>query len=362
MKQITLLLFLLLAVNTVFSQNNIPEPSNQTIIRLIIVKDSNKILMRATENGWMTPAVYFVERQNIRETLESLANSYGVKINEPRLGGLFTYKYEFKATADMRQHFVAEYKSGELKAPNEKEKVEWMPFDESLKKLSETVPSLGEQTKQILSYPETLWGGSFLLSRANGKLSSKVEEPFYDLKSGVTAKKDEPQKKTDNYTIQWLLIFNEKNEVLMLKDKFGWKTPVLRSNENQSVNEGLEGLATAIGISIDKIRLAGLFTYKYSGLPDHKVVSFRSHYSAKLKSGKVIQPKDGNSEYIWIPTKEAANKIEMESLKMEIAQIISYPKTIWGGSFLLIFKDEKFQSIEILEKFYPLSGEQKNGK
>ncbi len=137
--------------------------------------------MRETEYGWMTPAIYFKEKQNVHEILDSLPGVYGIKISTPKLNGLFTYKYEFKPTADFRQLYTAKYESGDLKSTVGKEKISWMPIDEALIKLGLTVKSLEDMTRQIIEHPKTLWGGSFILFRENGKLKSKIEEEFYPL-------------------------------------------------------------------------------------------------------------------------------------------------------------------------------------
>lgn len=173
----------LLCLTGIFSYGQAQEtqPTNQTIIRLTVVKDNDKILMRNTKYGWMTPAVYFKEKQNIREVLDSMSGLYGIKISDPNLKGLFTYKYEFKTTADMRQLYVANYKSGSLKPSAEGEEVYWIPINEALDKLESTVPSLKQITKQIIEYPNTLWGGSFILYREHEKMKSRIEEDFYPL-------------------------------------------------------------------------------------------------------------------------------------------------------------------------------------
>jgi hypothetical protein len=166
-------------------------------------------------------------------------------------------------------------------------------------------------------------------------------------------------KKTDNYTIQRLIVFNSKKEILMQRNRFGWFTPSIRSNENQSLKEGLDSLAKAIGIIIEPVKLAGIFTYKYDGLSDHVgVVSYRTHYSTKYISGELIQyidSKDSTRLYKWMPVKEALAVISMQALKEETTQIIQNPKKIWGGSFLLSYKNDVLQSIKKLEEFYSLN-------
>lgn len=156
-------------------------PSNQTVMRLTIVRDNDKILMRKTQYGWMTLAVYYEERQTIHEALDSISKAYGIVISKPSLKGLFTYKYDFKTTADMRQLYLAYYESGDIKSPTEDEEVFWMPIEEALEKLGTMVPSLKQMTKQIIEHPNILWGGSFILFEENGKMNSRVEEDFYAL-------------------------------------------------------------------------------------------------------------------------------------------------------------------------------------
>jgi hypothetical protein len=192
--------------------------------------------------------------------------------------------------------------------------------------------------KGILVIAFILFGGQFIFAQDTTKIIPKPATV----------------KLADNYTIQRLIVYNDKKEILMEKNWSGWQTPALRSNQNQSLKEGIDSMAKTIGISIDPIKLSGIFTYKYEGLPDHKEVSYRTHYSAKYKSGELIQTKD--KEYKWIPIKEAIDKIGMEALKSETNQIVTNPKTIWGGSFLLTYKDGKLQTLNLVEPFYPLSG------
>ena len=166
-------------------------------------------------------------------------------------------------------------------------------------------------------------------------------------------------KKVDNYTIQRLIVLNDKGEILMQKNRFGWFTPSIRSNQNQSLKEGLDSLAKEIGIKIGSIKLVGVFSYKYNGLSDHiGIVSWRTHYLTKYKSGELIQPKDPKDttrEFKWMKVNEAIEVINMTALKEETRQIIKYPKVVWAGSFLLNFENETFKSADLVEKFYSLS-------
>lgn len=170
----------------------------------------------------------------------------------------------------------------------------------------------------------------------------------------IAAQAIKPEPKKDNYTVQYLIILNDNKEVLLQKNKSGWHTLAMRSNQNQSIREALDSLAQTIGLSIDSLKLAGLYTYKFQGLADHNQISFRTHFTAKLKKGKVIQPNETDRSYHWTPVKEAMEKITFESLKLETKQILKNPKQVWGGSFLIIWKGDEFIGSKVLEAPYPL--------
>ena len=88
--------------------------------------------------------------------------------------------------------------------------------------------------------------------------------------------------------------------------------------------------------------------------PEHAAISFRTHYTAKYKSGQVVQPADGSKEYKWVPVADVPKLISMDSLRTETLQILEHPKVLWGGSFLVTFEDGKVTSTEALEAPYPL--------
>lgn len=165
-----------------------------------------------------------------------------------------------------------------------------------------------------------------------------------------------PAKPLDNYTIQRLIVTNDKGEILLEKNAFGWMTPALRSSKRESVKEALNGLASELGLRVEAIQLAGLYTYQFDETPpnpEHAAISFRSHYTAKYVSGEVVPPKDGK-EYQWVARGEVAKRIGMDSLRTETMQILEHPDTLWGGSFLITFKGDKLESSRPLEAPYPL--------
>lgn len=183
MKNIIFLFSLILTLAACKSQQQQPqhwEPThNFTVKRLIILNDKNEILMGKVESNWYTPSLVYDQRQYIRESLDSLSNEYGVEIASPQLRGYFSYKYEYHPYSTLRAYYVAKYSGGDIKVPAEMEEVKWMPIEEAI--LNTPVHSMKIITEQLLNFPDTIWGGSFMVYREREEHQARLVEPFYPL-------------------------------------------------------------------------------------------------------------------------------------------------------------------------------------
>ena len=160
------------------------QKENYTVIRLVIVSDDNELLLRKTKYGWMTPAINYKTKQTQTEVIDSLSSGYGIQITDIKLAGVFTYRYVFADVVSTRLFYVAKHKNGILRSSSLDEEVFWVPKNIALEKLGETVDSLKLMISQVLNFPNTLWGGAFLLLRDQEKnLRSKQIEGFYSLRS-----------------------------------------------------------------------------------------------------------------------------------------------------------------------------------
>jgi len=182
MKKVFIVLIIALISNSLLGQVAKTLEPNKTVIRLTILNENGDVLMKKSDYGWMTIATFHTQRQNINEVIDSLSNLYGIVIAKPHLRGVFTYKYTFKASADIRQVYEAKYIKGDLESVKGNHNLIWLPKEEAIEKLKETVPSLGEMTQKTLDFPNAIWGGSFLLSRdKDDKLNSQMTESFHPL-------------------------------------------------------------------------------------------------------------------------------------------------------------------------------------
>lgn len=163
----------------------------------------------------------------------------------------------------------------------------------------------------------------------------------------------------DNYTVQYLIVFNQKNEILLMKNKLGWHTPAMRSNTPQSIKESLESMADNIGIKIRDIRLSGVYVHKFEGLTNHPEVSIRSHYTAQVIDEKENSAKPRSSaagmEYHWVDKEKVLSLLHFDFLRQQTHPILDSPAKVWGGTFSIIWKDDVFQGSKILEPIHVLS-------
>ena len=162
------------------SQDAHRDPThNFTMQRLLIVNDKNEVLMCKEDYVWAPLSGMYSQRHYIKESLDSIAEAYGVRIKTPLLRGYFSYKYDYHPYSTLRSYYVAQYVDGVLKLPKGMSEVKWMPLDEAINKT--TVTSIKQSMKQIFDFPNTVWGGSFMVSREKqGHPTKKIEE-FYPL-------------------------------------------------------------------------------------------------------------------------------------------------------------------------------------
>lgn len=176
---------------------------------------------------------------------------------------------------------------------------------------------------------------------------------LFALHTGAAYAQDAAKK--DNYTVQFLLLYNQQNELLMMKNQLGWHLPAVRSNDTLDVREALHHLAGTLGLTLENIRLAGLYTHKFEGLPDHKELSFRTYYTARLKSGHLQPPPNSGATYAWMAPKEGLPQLHFEFMRQQLEPIVNQPGTVWGGAFLIIWKDDNYVGSKVLEQPYVLA-------
>ena len=100
-----------------------------------------------------------------------------------------------------------------------------------------------------------------------------------------------------------LFIFNEKNEVLLVKinNTDYWVSPGIYQDETDYVQGSIETLAEAYGLTISSPVLRGMFMLRYA---DNTKLSIRNVFSASTKDGVSERP-EFVSEVKWTKLDEA---------------------------------------------------------
>ena len=153
----------------------------------------------------------------------------------------------------------------------------------------------------------------------------------------------------ENFIVNRVLITNDKDEMLMIREENVWAPPSFLYNKRQFVKEGIDSLANAHGIKITSPKLHGHFSFKYDYEP---YATIRNIYTAQYVSGKVKVPKH-LKEVVWLPIEEAIEKNTITAIKLMSDQIIKNPDVVWGGSFMVSHVGDDHPTKQV-EGFYPL--------
>lgn len=184
MKKTVLLLFLVFFGLKIFAQET--GNDSYTIQRLIIYNQQGEVLLEKNDFGWMTPALRHNSKTTIKDGLMNLASEYGVKVTSPKIVGIFMFMADYKPISQFRQHFSCTIVDGKLEVPENKKDAQWFSISKAIEMMSlpETKAPLviRDMTKQLLYYPEIIWGGTFLLSKKDEKITYTTTEEFYPLK------------------------------------------------------------------------------------------------------------------------------------------------------------------------------------
>lgn len=177
MRQVLLLLIVLFS-QSIFAQET-SKPSS--FHRLLIFNEMNELMVVRVKNSnrWVTPGWYQDNRLTIKDGLDELAGSYGLKIIAPTLRGVFTLKSDQNNEISTRLVYSTKVESGEIKAPEITEEIGWLSTTEAMKLI--TFPHINAQIDQLTKFPNMIWGGSQLMYQEDGVYKSKIIESFYPL-------------------------------------------------------------------------------------------------------------------------------------------------------------------------------------
>ena len=178
-KYFTLVIFMLLASINSFGQ---VEKEISVFNRLLILNSENELLVVKIENAdmWVTPGFYQT-KQTIRQGLDSIPSTYGLKIEMPELKGIFLLKRDINGelSTSTRNIYTAKTKDRELKKPKGIEDAKWLPVNKAVEQI--TFPHINAMIEQIMNNPKKVWGGYLSQFKDNGQWKTKIVQDFYVL-------------------------------------------------------------------------------------------------------------------------------------------------------------------------------------
>lgn len=153
-------------------------------------------------------------------------------------------------------------------------------------------------------------------------------------------------------TFHRLLVFNDKNELMVVKVKNSnrWVTPGWYQDNRLAIKDGLDELAGSYGLTVSTPTLRGVFTLRTD---QNDEISTRLVYSTRIESGQAKAP-EIIEEIRWLGTNEAMELITFPHINAQIDQLTRFPNTIWGGTQLMYQEDGAYKS-KTIEAFYPLA-------
>lgn len=178
-KYFTLVIFMLLTTIDSFGQ---VEKEISVFNRLLILNSENELLVVKIENAdmWVTPGFYQT-KQTIRQGLDSIASTYGLKTEIPELKGVFLLKRDINGelSTSIRNIYTAKTKDRELKKPKGIENAKWLPVNKAVELI--TFPHINAMIEQIMNNPKKVWGGYLSQFKDNGQWKTKILQDFYVL-------------------------------------------------------------------------------------------------------------------------------------------------------------------------------------
>lgn len=178
-KYFTLVIFMLLTTINSFGQ---VEKEISVFNRLLILNSENELLVVKIENAdmWVTPGFYQT-KQTIRQGLDSIASTYGLKTEMPELKGVFLLKRDINGelSTSIRNIYTAKTKDRELKKPKGIENAKWLPVNKAVELI--TFPHINAMIEQIMNNPKKVWGGYLSQFKDNGQWKTKILQDFYVL-------------------------------------------------------------------------------------------------------------------------------------------------------------------------------------
>lgn len=149
-------------------------------------------------------------------------------------------------------------------------------------------------------------------------------------------------------TFHRLLIFNDSNELLLVKIKGPgvWVTPGWYQDGTTMLHEGLKKTAAEYGLAITDTKLRGVFTL--TNQRDNSL-SIRNFFTMK-STDKVAKMPKYIEEVKWLTTDEAKQLMNFPHINLLINEVMNHPNHVRSGG-VYRFKENGQEKLKIVEPF-----------
>lgn len=155
MKPILLLLFL--AAPLVLSAQD--QADNYSFMKLYVTNEQGEVLLVKWNGEWELSGDRYNQPLSVNKFLDEMASSMGITIENPRLCGLYTQRWQGNPSLTLMHYYQAEYVSGDLQVPPDCTDVRWFSYEEALKAIP--YPNMTTMMREIKAHPGRVIGAAF---------------------------------------------------------------------------------------------------------------------------------------------------------------------------------------------------------
>ncbi|BAV06318.1 hypothetical protein SAMN05421788_106381 [Filimonas lacunae] len=154
------------------------------------------------------------------------------------------------------------------------------------------------------------------------------------------------------------VIVNKKNEVLLAYDanRKAYEVPSIGTLQGPvSIKQYLDKTAAEIGVTFQRFRLGGMFSYIF---PDKYRTFVRPYFVVEV-TGYVNGKGVADTTCKWFPREQAIRLIPYPASALIVRQVLTQPQKVWAASFEEYGYTNPVDTSKIrfkqLESFYPMN-------
>ena len=174
-------ILLVLSIAFISISTKAQESKITTFHRMLILNKENKLLVVKFNNRelWVTPGLYQNGKQTIKQGIDSIAATYGMRIYDMQLRGVYGLKNTSQKYYSTRNMFIMKTDTKHVKLPKIIGKVKWLSLNEANKLIS--FPYINDFIKDVFMHPKNVRSGAIERFISKGKQASRILENFYNI-------------------------------------------------------------------------------------------------------------------------------------------------------------------------------------